>query len=82
MGASLISGRLPDELLRRLDGLITDGMFGTRADAVQQSLEMTIRHIEAELISAQIVAGYQPDPVGSDDEWGDLDRCWALGQLG
>lgn len=78
MSTTQIAVRIPDVLLSRLDALIEDGHFENRAEAVRRSLERLVIDIEADRVSAAIVAGYLRHPV----TWGDLDRARDWGTAG
>ena len=78
MSSTQIAVRIPDALLSRLDALIEDGHFENRAEAVRRSLERLVIDIEADRVSAAIVAGYLRHPV----TWGDLDRSRDWGTAG
>ena len=80
MSSTQIAVRVPDGLLARLDALVEDGHFENRAEAVRRSLERLVIEIEADRVSAAIVAGYLRHPVA--DSWGDLDRARDWGTAG
>ncbi len=78
MSTTQIAVRIPDALLARLDALVEDGHFENRAEAVRRSLERLVIDVEADRVSAAIVAGYLRHPVS----WGDLDRARDWGTAG
>lgn len=78
MATTQIAVRIPDALLARLDALVEDGHFENRAEAVRRSLERLVIDVEADRVSAAIVAGYLRHPIS----WGDLDRARDWGTAG
>lgn len=61
-----IAVRLPEELLRDLDGLVASGVFESRAAAVRAGVEAITAIEHRRQIDRAIVDGYQrtpPNPV-------------------
>ena len=74
-----IAVRLPDELLARIDALVSRGLAASRAEAVRAALERLVAHAESLEVGEAIAAGYAKTPTGEPDDWGALDELLDWG---
>ena len=66
----MITVRLPEEHVERLDKLVAEGSYRTRAAAVTDAIERLIEEAERERIDRAIVEGYtRMPPTLEEDEW-------------
>lgn len=63
-----IAVRLAQDLADRLDALVADGRFATRADAIRAAIEALVDVDRRRRIDEAIVAGYRCIPPGDDPE--------------
>jgi Arc/MetJ-type ribon-helix-helix transcriptional regulator len=66
MSVQLVT-RVPDEVARRVDELVRDGVFASRSDAVRAGLEAMIERARREAVGRSIVDGYRRVPQAEDD---------------
>ena len=64
----MISLRLSDDRLRRLDELVAEGEASTRAAAMVAAIDAWLELAERRRIDAAIVEGYTRVPQRDDDE--------------
>jgi len=65
-----ITVRLPDELVRSVDGLVAAGDARSRASVVEQALERYLRRVLAERDAAILAASTDdPDDLGALASW-------------
>jgi len=62
-----IAVRLPERLLEALDGLVTNGRYRSRADAVRGAVERLVDSERRGAIGSAIAGGYRRQPQ-TDDE--------------
>jgi Arc/MetJ-type ribon-helix-helix transcriptional regulator len=80
MAVQLVT-RVPDELARRVDALISDGVFESRSDAVRAGLEVVIERERRAALGQAIVDGYRRIPQGEDDlAWSDAATAAMIAQ--
>jgi predicted transcriptional regulator len=65
--STMISLRLSDDRLRRLDQLVADGEASTRAAAMVAAIDAWLELAERRRIDAAIVEGYTRIPQRDDD---------------
>lgn len=64
--------RVPDEIARRVDDLVRQGVFASRSDAVRAGLEAVIDRARRAAVGRAIVDGYERIPQDADDlAWSD-----------
>jgi Arc/MetJ-type ribon-helix-helix transcriptional regulator len=64
--------RVPDALAEAVDGLVEDGTFGSRSDAVRAGLETVVDRARRDAIGRAIADGYRRIPQDEDDlAWAD-----------
>ncbi len=64
--------RVPDVLAEAVDGLVREGTFASRSDAVRAGLEVLLERERREAVGRAIVDGYRRIPQNRDDlEWSD-----------
>jgi len=64
--------RVPDDLIKVIDGLVEKGIFDSRSDAVRAGLVAIAARERRRAIGAAIVEGYRAIPQGEDDVgWSD-----------
>jgi len=66
--STMISLRLSEDRLRRLDELVADGEASTRAAALVMAIDAWLELAERRRIDAAIVEGYTRIPQTEDDE--------------
>lgn len=66
--------RLDDRLMAEVDGLVADGVVGSRSDAVRRGLEHLVDRHRRERVGAAIVDAYRRQPQ-TDDELAGLDAA-------
>lgn len=59
--------RIDDELASKVDELVTEGVVGSRSEAVRMALEKLVDEHRRQRIGAEIVAGYERCPE-TDEE--------------
>jgi Arc/MetJ-type ribon-helix-helix transcriptional regulator len=74
---SQIAVRLSEGELRQLDSMVTEGGFGTRAEAVRAGIRMLSRKTREERIAASYARAYAAAPL-TEDEAHMLDAAAAL----
>jgi len=62
LGTEQIAVRVPEELLARVDALVDDGVYESRAAAVRAGLEVVAELARREALDAAVVDGYQRVP--------------------
>lgn len=71
MAVQLVT-RVPDGLANAVDGLVREGTFASRSDAVRAGLEILVERERREAVGRAIVDGYRRIPQNGDDlEWSD-----------
>ena len=66
----MITLRVSEERLRRLDDVVARGGFATRAAALTSALDHLVAEDEAREIDRAIVAGYtRVPPTAEEDAW-------------
>jgi Arc/MetJ-type ribon-helix-helix transcriptional regulator len=65
--------RIEDELASKVDELVTEGVVGSRSEAVRMGLEKLVEEHRKQRIAAEIVAGYERYPE-TEEELAGLDR--------
>ncbi len=64
--------RVPDAVAQAIDGLVRDGVFTSRSDAVRAGLEAVVERERRQAIGRAIVDGYRRLPQDDDDlAWSD-----------
>jgi Arc/MetJ-type ribon-helix-helix transcriptional regulator len=64
--------RVPDVLAEAVDGLVREGTFASRSDAVRAGLEALLERERRTAVGRAIVEGYRRVPQHDDDlEWSD-----------
>jgi Arc/MetJ-type ribon-helix-helix transcriptional regulator len=64
--------RVPDSLAEAVDGLVREGTFASRSDAVRAGLETLLESERRKAVGRAIVDGYRRVPQNGDDlEWSD-----------
>jgi len=71
---SQLVARLNDELLAQVDGLVAEGVVGSRSDAVRVGLQGLVERHRRQLVGRRIVDGYRQAPQ-TDDELMGLDQA-------
>jgi Arc/MetJ-type ribon-helix-helix transcriptional regulator len=80
MAVQLVT-RVPDELARRVDALISAGVFESRSDAVRVGLEVVIERERRAAVGQAIVDGYRRIPQTEDDlTWPDAATTAMIAQ--
>jgi Arc/MetJ-type ribon-helix-helix transcriptional regulator len=80
MAVQLVT-RVPDELARRVDALISAGVFESRSDAVRVGLEVVIERERRAAVGQAIVDGYRRIPQTKDDlTWPDAATTAMIAQ--
>jgi Arc/MetJ-type ribon-helix-helix transcriptional regulator len=80
MAVQLVT-RVPEELARRVDALISDGVFESRSDAVRAGLEVVIERERRAALGQAIVDGYRRIPQTEDDlAWPDAATAAMIAQ--
>ncbi|MDQ3409338.1 MAG: ribbon-helix-helix domain-containing protein [Actinomycetota bacterium] len=59
--------RVPEAVARAIDGLVEDGVFASRSDAVRAGLEAVIEDERRAALGRAIVDGYRRIPQNADD---------------
>lgn len=59
--------RVPDEVARRVDDLVRDGVFASRSDAVRAGLDAVIERARRDAVGRAIIDGYRRLPQAADD---------------
>ena len=71
MAVQLVT-RVPDAVAQAIDGLVRDGVFTSRSDAVRAGLEAVVERERRQAIGRAIVDGYRRLPQDDDDlAWSD-----------
>ncbi|MGH8931528.1 MAG: ribbon-helix-helix domain-containing protein [Egibacteraceae bacterium] len=65
---SQLALRIPDELAQQLDGLVAEGRFATRTDAVREAIRELLDRERRRRIDEAIVAGYRRIPPTEEEE--------------
>lgn len=60
--------RIPEDVTRQLDELVTSGRYPTRTDAVRAAIRELLTREERRRIDEAIVAGYRRIPPTEDEE--------------
>lgn len=60
--------RIPDDLTRQLDELVSSGRYATRTDAVRSAIRDLLIREERRRIDEAIVAGYRRVPPTEDEQ--------------
>lgn len=64
--------RVTDAVAEAVDGLVCDGTFASRSDAVRAGLEILLERERRDAVGRAIVDGYRRIPQNGDDlEWPD-----------
>jgi Arc/MetJ-type ribon-helix-helix transcriptional regulator len=66
--------RLDDQLMAEVDGLVADGVVGSRSEAVRRGLEHLVDQHQRQRVGAAIVDAYRRQPQ-TDDELAGLDAA-------
>jgi Arc/MetJ-type ribon-helix-helix transcriptional regulator len=61
-----IAVRIDQDLADRLDALVADGRFDTKADAIRAGIEALLEHERQRRLDDAIVEGYRRIPAGDD----------------
>jgi Arc/MetJ-type ribon-helix-helix transcriptional regulator len=64
----MITVRLSDERAERLDALVRDGRYPSRAAAITEAVERLVSEENERRIDEEIVAGYRRIPPTSDED--------------
>lgn len=67
-----VAVKLPDELLSRLDHLVSEGRFASRSEAVRDGINRIVRDAERERIDGAFAAGFARHP--DDDVLAEAER--------
>ena len=62
-----IAVRMPDELARAVEALVTTGRYPTKADAVRAAVEALVEREHRRDIGERIADGYRRSPQGDSD---------------
>lgn len=64
--------RVPDAMADAVDGLVRDGIFASRSEAVRAGLEAVVERERRDAVGRAIVVGYRRVPQDDDDlGWSD-----------
>lgn len=64
--------RVPDDIVRSVDALVREGVFGSRSDAVRAGLAAVVERARRDAIGRSIAEGYRRIPQAEDDlTWSD-----------
>ncbi len=66
--------RIEDELASKVDELVTEGVVGSRSEAVRMGLEKLVEEHRKRQVAAEIVAGYERHPE-TDEELAQAERA-------
>ncbi len=66
--------RIEDELASKVDELVTEGVVGSRSEAVRLALEKLVEEHRKRRVAAEIVAGYERVPE-TDEELAQAERA-------
>jgi Arc/MetJ-type ribon-helix-helix transcriptional regulator len=70
--------RLDDRLMAAVDGLVADGVVGSRSEAVRRGLEQLVDQHQRQRIGASIADAYRRRPQTDDELAGLNDATRAL----
>jgi Arc/MetJ-type ribon-helix-helix transcriptional regulator len=72
--------RVSDEVARRVDDLVRDGVFASRSDAVRAGLDAVIERSRRDAVGRAIVDGDRRAPQSDDDlAWPDAATVAMIG---
>jgi Arc/MetJ-type ribon-helix-helix transcriptional regulator len=63
----MITVRMSEDRVARLDALVTSGAYPTRAEVVRAAVDSLLTQIESEAIDRAIVEGYTRIPQTADE---------------
>jgi Arc/MetJ-type ribon-helix-helix transcriptional regulator len=67
-----VAVRIPDELVSELDGLVAQGRFATRAEAIRAGLVAILERERERQLDEAIVEGYRRiPPTPAEHAWAD-----------
>lgn len=58
-----IAAKLPDDLVRRVDQLVADGLLPSRSWAVRRGLEMVVKDLRRSAVDSAFRDGYERMPA-------------------
>ncbi len=70
--------RLDDQLMADVDGLVADGVVGSRSEAVRRGLEQLVDQHQRQRVGGAIVDAYRRQPQTDDELAGLNDATRAL----
>jgi Arc/MetJ-type ribon-helix-helix transcriptional regulator len=69
-----IIARVPEDLVRQVDELVSQGLFGSRSDVVRAALTRLVDRHRRDEIGRQIVEGYTRVPQTDEESlWSEAD---------
>ena len=68
MSTEQIAVRVPTELLRKLDALVEEGIYPSRAEALRRGIEIVTRLEQRRAVDREIVDGYERLPQTDAEE--------------